>query len=80
MIKIYKNINIMFYILFIMHCNDNLKKKLKKKTRKRLDAWVKRLDPYVWPNQKQKLGVFGLAEPCSRAYSLYIYIYIYIYI
>jgi len=30
MIKLNNNLNIMFNILFIMHCNDNLKKKLKK--------------------------------------------------
>jgi hypothetical protein len=31
----------MFNILFIMHCNKNLKKKLaKQKTRKKLDAWA----------------------------------------
>jgi hypothetical protein len=30
MIKLNNNLNIIFNILFIMHCNDNLKKKLKK--------------------------------------------------
>jgi hypothetical protein len=41
LIKLNNKLNIMFNILFIMHCNKNLKKKLaKQKTRKKLDAWA----------------------------------------
>ena len=50
------------------------KKLIKKKTRKSLDVWAKRLGPHAWPNKKKSL-VYGLAKPCSRAYP-FIYIYI----
>ena len=57
--KLINNLNFMLGILFIGYFN-------KKKKKKSLANWPKRLGPHPWPN-KERPGMHRLARPDSHA-------------